>query len=158
MILKAMIKTLKKFMTKTYISFCHKPTKKIDIYKEELGKMLGFNRSSISKWENGQLMPLEHLNTYSIYFQKSFDYITRLNIKSKYHNNENDLNSELIGKRIVEIRNNNGLSLRDLAKELNTTSSTISAYETGKVLIQTSFAIEICKKYNVSLDWLCGKK
>lgn len=33
MILKAMIKTLKKFMTKTYISFCHKPTKKIDIYK-----------------------------------------------------------------------------------------------------------------------------
>ena len=39
-----------------------------------------------------------------------------------------------------------------------TTSSTISAYETGKVLIQTSFAIHICSQYNVSLDWLCGRK
>lgn len=128
-----------------------------ELTQDEMGKILDLNRSSISKWENGHLMPLEHLNTYSIYFKKSFDYITGLNTKSKYHNNEELLNKETIGKRIVEIRNNNGLSLRTLARELNTTSSTISAYETGKVLIQTSFALEICKKYNVSLDWLCGK-
>ena len=129
-----------------------------ELTQDEMGKILDLNRSSISKWENGHLMPLEHLNTYSIYFKKSFDYITGLNTKSKYHNNKELLNKETIGKRIAEIRNYNGLTLRDLAKELNTTSSTISAYETGKVLIQTSFAIEICKKYNVSLDWLCGKK
>lgn len=129
-----------------------------ELTQDEMGKILTLNRSTISKWENGHMIPLEHLNSYSIYFKKSLDYITGLTKKNKYHNNSNTLDKKLIGKRIVEIRNNNNLTLRDLAKELNTTSSTISAYETGKVLIQTSFAIEICKKYNVSLDWLCGKK
>lgn len=40
---------------------------------------------------------------------------------------------------------------------LNTSHSTISAYENGKILILTSFAYSIAIKYNVSLDWLCGK-
>ena len=68
-----------------------------------------------------------------------------------------ELNKKLIGSRIKEIRENNKLTLRDLASELNTTSSTISAYETGKTLVLTAFAYQICTKYDVSLDWLCGK-
>ena len=56
-----------------------------------------------------------------------------------------------------EVRKNNGLTIRDLARILNTSSSTISGYETGKTLLLTSFAYEIAKRYNVSLDWLCGK-
>ena len=40
---------------------------------------------------------------------------------------------------------------------LNTTHSTISAYESGKTKLLTIFAIEIVKKYNISLDWLCGR-
>lgn len=46
----------------------------------------------------------------------------------------------------------------DLAKSLNTTQSTIWAYETGRTLILTAFAYQICVKYNVSMDWLCGRK
>ena len=34
----------------------------------------------------------------------------------------------------------------------------ISDYENGVTLILTSFAIQICNKYNISLDWLCGRK
>ena len=49
------------------------------------------------------------------------------------------------------------MSYNDLAKELNTTKSTIYAYETGKTLILTAFAYQICIKYKVSLDWLTGK-
>ena len=30
-------------------------------------------------------------------------------------------------------------------------------YENGKNLIIISFAIELSKKYNISLDWLCGR-
>ena len=50
-----------------------------------------------------------------------------------------------------------GLTQEELAKDLNTTHSTISAYESGKTLILTSFVYEIAIKYKLSLDWLCGK-
>lgn len=72
--------------------------------------------------------------------------------------NNVQLDYNLVGKRLAEVREKNNLTLRKLADVLNTTSSTLSAYETGKVLIQTSFAITICTQYNVSLDWLCGRK
>ena len=49
------------------------------------------------------------------------------------------------------------LTQEELAKDLNTTHSTISAYESGKTLILTSFVYEIAIKYKLSLDWLCGK-
>lgn len=77
-----------------------------------------------------------------------------INIKT----NNVQLDYNLVGKRLAEVREKNNLTLRKLADVLNTTSSTLSAYETGKVLIQTSFAITICTQYNVSLDWLCGRK
>ena len=67
------------------------------------------------------------------------------------------LNKKLIGQRIKLIREKHKLTLRDLADELNTTSSTVSAYETGKTLILTAFVYQICKKYKISIDWLCGR-
>ena len=45
----------------------------------------------------------------------------------------------------------------ELAKLLNTNHSTISAYESGKTTILTAFAYEICKKYNISMDYLIGR-
>ena len=47
---------------------------------------------------------------------------------------------------------------KDIFISLNTTSSTYSAYETGKVLIKTDFLYAIAKKYHVSIDELLGKK
>lgn len=98
-----------------------------------------------------------HLNKFANHFKISLDYLANLTDIRKYENSKKDLNPVLIGQRIKEIRKINNLTLRDLAKILNTSSSTISAYETGKVLILTSFAYEIAIKYNISLDWLCGK-
>lgn len=72
-------------------------------------------------------------------------------------NTNNNLNKISIGNNIKIVRKNNNLTLRDLASVLNTSSSTISAYESGKTLILTAFAIQICKKYNVSMDWLCNR-
>lgn len=50
------------------------------------------------------------------------------------------------------------MTTRDLAKELNTSSSTITGYETGKTLILTAFAFQLCKNHNVSMDNLLGRK
>ena len=129
-----------------------------DLTQQELANIFKVSRSLISKWERNLItVPLKQLNNYANYFNISLDYITGLSDK-KTKTNKINLDNNLVGKRIVEVREKNNLTLRKLADELNTTSSTISAYETGKVLIQSSFAITICSQYKVSLDWLCGRK
>ena len=55
------------------------------------------------------------------------------------------------------LRKKFNLSQNDLAKLLNTSHSTISAYENGKTLILTVFAYSIATKFEISLDWLCGR-
>ena len=86
------------------------------------------------------------------------DYILGLTNKKIKYKKLNELDKKIIGNNIKKLRSNNNLTLRDLAKILNTTSSTISAYETGKTLLLTAFAIEIAKKYHLSIDELCGKE
>ena len=112
----------------------------------------------IAKWENGIVtIPLKKLNEYANYFNVSVDYLTSLSNKKEKVIINKELDRKVIGQNIKLIRKENNLTLRSLAKELNTTSSTISAYETGKTLILTAFAYQICKKYKISMDWLLGK-
>lgn len=132
-----------------------------DLSQIKLADYLGITQQTYSLWEKGtKIIPLKHLNNLSNFYEISMDYIVGLTDEK---NNSGiikltELNKNEIGSRIKKIREDNSLTLRDLAKELNTTSSTISAYETGKTLILTAFAYQICIKYNVSLDWLCGKR
>ncbi len=126
-----------------------------DLSQIKLADYLGITQQTYSLWEKGtKIIPLKHLNNLSNFYEISMDYIVGLTDEK---NNSGiikltELNKNEIGSRIKKIREDNNLTLRDLAKELNTTSSTISAYETGKTLILTAFAYQICIKYNVSLD------
>ena len=60
-------------------------------------------------------------------------------------------------KNIKKIRLDNNITQKELATMLHTTQSVISAYEAGKTLILTAFAIQVCLKYHVSLDKLCNR-
>lgn len=129
-----------------------------ELTQKEMGKILNVDRTVISKWENGSvIIPLEKLNEYANYFNVSLDYLTGLSNQNK-HSKNHTLNKTIIGNNLKTLRKENNLTLRDLAKELNTTSSTISAYETGKTLILTSFAYQLAKKYQISLDNLLTKE
>ena len=129
-----------------------------ELSQQELGKIVNVDRSVIAKWENKSIaIPLKHLNTISNYFNVNIDYILALTNKKTNIKKIKELNKKEIGQRIKIVRKENNLTLRSLAKELNTTSSTISAYETGKTLILTAFAYQIARKYKISLDWLLGK-
>lgn len=131
-----------------------------ELTQEELSNIIGGSRVSISKWENEREIPnINRINNLANNFNVSLDYIFRLSNKRNYPDIINkNLNKVVTGERINLIRKENNLTLRILAKQLNTTSSTISAYEKGKTLLLTAFAIEICKKYKVSMDWLYGKR
>lgn len=131
-----------------------------DLYQKDIAKEIGVTQQTYSLWEKGtKIIPLKHLNTLCNYYKVSMDYALSLSDERTYNNMKylTTLNKEEIGKRIKKIREDHGMSYNDLAKELNTTKSTIYAYETGKTLILTAFAYQICIKYKVSLDWLTGK-
>lgn len=130
-----------------------------DLYQTDIANILNVKQVNISNWENcKEIIPLSKLNIYANYFNVSMDYILKLSDEKIPSVNKNELNKALIGKNIKTIRMQNNLSQKDLANILNTTQSTIWAYETGKTLILTAFAYQICVKYNISMDWLCGRK
>ena len=80
--------------------------------------------------------------------------ITRTSKSTKKYKFSN----EIIGQRLKEFRKSNEITQTELANILNTTQSTISAYESGKTTLLTAFALEIVNKCNIYLDWLCGRK
>ena len=130
-----------------------------DIKQKDLANILNISQSLISRWESGTDIPsIKRINILSNYYKISLDYIFNFTNKKSYNNSTyKEIDKVIVGKRLQSIRKKYNLTLRSLATELNTTSSTLSAYESGKTLVLTAFAIQICKKYNISLDWLYGK-
>lgn len=129
-----------------------------DLTQEEMGKIVGTKKYSICNWEKGkEIIPLSKLNEYSNYFNVSIDYILKLSDNKNKMINKCALDKNKIGSNIKNIRENNSLTQRQLAEILNTTHSAIWAYENGKAMILTAFAYQICKEFNISMDYLCGK-
>lgn len=127
--------------------------------QRETAELLHISKSTYARWETQeQFIPLSRLNDFCNLFNVSMDYAIGLSRVNTASYKLAKLDKKLIGARIRKIRKDNQLTQEKLASFLNTTHSTISAYESGKTLILTIFALEICKKYNYSLDWLCGKK
>lgn len=123
----------------------------------EMAKILGITQANYSRWETGkELIPLEKLNILCNYFHITMDYIIGISNNRKclkeYH-----FNNKIIGINLKTFRKNNNITQVELANFLNTTHSTISAYESGKTTLLTAFALQIVYKYNISLDWLCGR-
>ena len=125
-----------------------------DLKQIDIANLLNIKQANISNWERTkEIIPLNKLNIYANYFNISMDYIIKLSNKKKSTNNL----SKLIDKKLKYIREKYNITQIELANYLNTSHSTISSYESGKTMILTSFAYQICKKYNISLDWLCGR-
>ena len=125
----------------------------------EIAELINVKQPTYSAWENGtKIIPLKHLNTIANYYNVSLDYLTNLSMQNEKTNQIKNLDKKLIGNNLKKFRVDNNITQVKLAKILNTTHSTLSAYESGKTLILTAFAYQICKTYKISLDWLCGRK
>lgn len=129
-----------------------------ELIQQKMANILKVSRVTISQQETTkEIIPLNKLNIYANYFNVSMDYIIGLSNVKSYKFDTCVLDRSMIGKRLKQFRKMFHLTQQQLADELNTTHSTISAYESGKTLILTSFAYQICLKYHLSLDWLCGR-
>ncbi|MDO5569538.1 MAG: helix-turn-helix transcriptional regulator [bacterium] len=127
-----------------------------DLSQREVAEILKVSKTTYGRWEvNDRMIPLKHLKNFSDYFEVSYDYIFNLSRKNCY--SKFPINKKKIGERLKQLRKDKGLTQEKLANKLNTTHSTISAYENGKTLILTVFAYQIAKEYKVSMDYLCGR-
>lgn len=131
---------------------------KNDLTQKKVADILGISKTNYNYFENEErIIPLKHLNNYCNLFNTSMDYIFNLTTENIVNKNEVILDQMLIGKRIKEIRKNNKLTQKQLADLLNTSQSTISSYENGNTLILTSFLYELCKRLDVSMDYITGR-
>lgn len=129
-----------------------------DFTQNEIANILNVDRSTYAGWETGKdTIPLRKLSKFCDYFNLNIDYITQLTNKKNHRIIKKEINIEEVGKNLKTIRNELNLKQKDIYTMLNTTSSTYSAYESGKVLIKTSFVYKIAQEYNYSIDWILGK-
>ena len=59
-----------------------------------------------------------------------------------------------VGKRLIRVRQHLGLKQKQMAKDLDLSSSYISDIEKGKSNPAFNFLMRLYRKYRVSLDWL----
>ena len=68
----------------------------------------------------------------------------------------NSIDMKDIAKRIKEVRVENKMNQSEFGKSLFVSQDTISLWETGKSLPNTEALILICKKYDISADYILG--
>lgn len=129
-----------------------------NLTQKQIAHILDVDRSTYASWETGKdSIPLRRLNKLSDYYKVSIDYLTGLtNVSSRYR--IIDLDAKVVGQNLRNLRKMHNLVQKDIFIFLNTTSSTYSAYETGKILIKTDFLYTIANKYHASIDDLLSKK
>ena len=60
--------------------------------------------------------------------------------------------------RLKELRLKNNLTQKEIADYLNITQNTYSQYENGKRQVPTEIYMRLADYYDVSLDYLLGRK
>ncbi|MCI8778499.1 MAG: helix-turn-helix transcriptional regulator [Bacilli bacterium] len=129
-----------------------------ELTQRDIAKILNVSKSTYNRWETGEaFIPLHHLNKLCIYYNVNMDYIIGISSCKNENYYSLQLDKVIIGTRLSIFRKKEKLSQSSLAKILNTSHSTISAYEHGKTLLLTVFAYQIATQFNISLDWLCGR-
>ena len=127
-----------------------------NLSQSDIAKTLGVTRSSYAMWESSNnVIPLKRLIALCDFFQTNLDYIFAFTDYSTIVNSSYNL--ELCSQRLKEFRKENNLTQQKIATYLHIGQPTWSIYENGKSLIGTPFLYDICKKYNISADYLLGK-
>ena len=137
-------------MLENNLKYCRE---ELEMTQKELGYVFGVSRYTVHGWENGHdTIPLNKLVKFCNLYGYSLDFVCKLSKNTKY--NKINLDKNIIGNNLKKLRKKLNLSQQQLADECNISQTTYSGYETGKYLINTITLYIICKKYNISMDYL----
>ena len=131
---------------------------KNNLSQKQLANYLEISIAAYSQFERmDTLIPIELLNKLANYYNVSLDYLLKITDKPDIKIINKDIDKILVGQNRKKIRKDNKLYQETMAKEIGTSHSLISEYESGKKLVSLTYGYAICMKYNVSLDWFYGK-
>ena len=132
---------------------------KNNVSQNTIATYLDINQSTYFKFElNKATIPIEILNKLANYYHVSLDYLLKISDDLGSGIIWKDLDRKLVGENLKKLRKEKKLYQETLAQEIGTSHSLISEYESGKKLVSLTYGYAICKKYDISLDWLYGKK
>ncbi len=129
-----------------------------ELTQQEVGAIIGVDRKAYSHFETEYtIIPIKHLITLCNCFNVSLDYIFNFNSLIQYSNINKNINVDISGTRLKELRKENKLTQEELANILKSDRSTLAKYEKGTNIISTSYLYEICRNFKVSADYLLGR-
>ena len=132
--------------------FIAKLRKEKKMTQQELAERLNVTDRAVSNWENGYneiTIPL--LNKICNICDVSFDFMMGFSKKKNSTSKIEDVDKKYLGKRLKEIRKNEGLTQEKMAKRINTYRFLISDYETGRKSISTADLKQICETFGFSI-------
>ena len=131
-------------------------TKKLT--QQDIADILNIERGTYKDYENQTAMiPIKHLITLSNYYEITIDYLLGLTSNNQYTLNTKIIDKKTSGLRIRTLRKDLKYNQTTFASLFNTSYGTISGYEKGRYIIATPFLYQICKKYQVSAEYLLGR-
>lgn len=130
----------------------------MNLTQDEVAKQINIQGKVYSMYETEYIIiPSKHLVTICDYFNISLDYVFGFTNLKQYLGTIKGIDKKMAGERLKKWRKEHKLTQNKLASLLNTTQSVIADYERGRYLIATPFLYMICKKYDVSADYLLGR-
>lgn len=132
---------------------------KDDLKAVDIAKNLNVAKATYSLWENNKSpIPTKRIIELANYYKVNIDYLLKLtNKRIDIFDKETKVDLKDIAIKLIEIRSNLGLSLRQLSEKIDYSYSAIYRYEKGICLIKSEPLITLCKMTNYSIDWVLGR-
>lgn len=129
-----------------------------ELSQNQIADILGISISGYSQFETRKvLIPITSLNILANYYNVSLDYLVGLSDNKNYSSMRNDIDKDITKARLLEVRKENKLYQETLANILGMVKSVICDCEKGRKILALEPAYILCKKYNISMDWLYSK-
>lgn len=129
-----------------------------DLSQKAMSKILNISEDVYSNQENGRSnMSIDTAIKFANYFNVSLDYLFGISNNKVFKSNVK-YDALFTGSKLKELRLSKNLSQEQMACLLNIPQRTYSSYEHGERAIPLEFLFNFACTFNVSLDYLTGRK
>ena len=126
--------------------------------QKNIAKILGISENTYTQYElQNQTIPLKHLVAFCDYYNIYLDYILGFSKIEKIENTKNVNNRLPISEIIKKIRKDLNLTVKNFAESIDIPRTTLTNYEKGRYMMSLDCLYSICRKYNISADYITGR-
>ena len=129
--------------------------------QQEVADFFGITQGAYTQWEKGKReTTFENLSMLACMFNVSIDYLLSeyLEISKERLLKFEKEKKKMFPKRLKELRLQHGLTQKELAEQIGIKRNTYSDWENGESKPNYEGLEKIADFFNVSLDWLVGRK